>query len=332
MALKVLHVGKAGNMERYAADPGLMDTIELVDLPMGLPAEQYLRCAADAQVIVADAMAAITKEVINGMPELKMIHSEGVGYNGIDLNAASGKRVFVCNCQGMNASAVAEQTILLMLGVLRDVKNGDQAVYDGNQIIKKENYMKQGNLLELADCQVGLIGFGDIAKSLAKLLNAFHAKVYYYKRTPETKETEKEYGASYLLLDELLSTCNMISMHVPATENTYHMANDAFFEKMQDGSYFINTARGEVADSAAIVRALKSGKLAMAGLDTLEFEPVQTDHILVNQPEEIQRKLLFSPHIGGITASSFRRGYAMIWKAIRDVADGKTPLHVVNRF
>ena len=317
-------------MERYAADPELLNTIELTDLPMGLPIEEYLKQAKDAQVIVADAIAKIPRELIEGMPELLLIHSEGVGYNGVDLNAASEKKVLVCNCQGMNASAVAEQTILLMLGVLRDVKNGDQAVYDGNQITKKENYMKQGNLLELADCKVGLVGFGDIAKSVAKLLNAFHAEVFYYKRTPESRETEEEYGASYLPLDKLLSSYNMISMHVPVTEKTYHMANDAFFEKMQDGSYFINTARGEVADSEAIVRALKSGKLAMAGMDTLEFEPVQKDHILVNQPDEIREKMLFSPHIGGITASSFRRGYGMIWKAIRDVSEGKTPHNVVN--
>lgn len=120
-------------------------------------------------------------------------------------------------------------------------------------------------------------------------------------------------------------------MHVPVTEQTFHMADDAFFSKMQDGSYFINTARGEVADSAAIVRALKSGKLAMAGLDTLEFEPVQKDNLLLTQEQEIQDKILFSPHIGGITASSFRRGYAMIWKAIQDLEEGKTPSNIVNQ-
>lgn len=331
MGQKVLHIGKAGNMERYAADKKFLEKIHLVDLPMGLEPEKYLKEAKDAQVIVADAIARIPAELIDGMPNLRMIHSEGVGYNGIDLEAADRNYVYVCNCRGMNASAVAEQAVMLMLGVLRDVKNGDRAVYEGEQIRKKESYMKNGNLMELADCKVGLVGFGDIAKSLAKLLNAFQAEVYYYKRTRESKESEREYGASYLPLDELLSSCNIISMHVPVTEQTFHMADDAFFSKMQDGSYFINTARGEVADSAAIVRALKSGKLAMAGLDTLEFEPVQKDNLLLTQEQEIQDKILFSPHIGGITASSFRRGYAMIWKAIQDLEEGKTPSNIVNQ-
>lgn len=328
--MKILHIGKAGNVERFTTRAELTKNIALIDLPMGLPPEDYLAKAADAEVIIVDAIAAVPADLIDRMPQLKMIHSEGVGYNGIDLETARKNHVYVCNCQGMNASAVAEQTILLMLGMLRDVINCDQAVRQGAQIEKKEGYMKNGNLYELADCHVGLIGFGEIARSLAAMLHVFGAKTYYYKPRRASMELEAQYHVSYRPLEELLSTCNMISLHLPVTEETRNMADDDFFAQMQPGSYFVNTARGELADSAAIVRALKSGKLAMAGLDTIAGEPVQSDNLLLNQPVEIMAKILFSPHIGGITASSFHRGYAMIWENIEKITRNERPVRVVN--
>lgn len=99
---------------------------------------------------------------------------------------------------------------------------------------------------------------------------------------------------------------------------------------MKEGSYFVNTSRGELVEDQALIHALQSGKLAMAALDTLSHEPVQKDHILLRQPEEIQNKLLFSPRIGGITASSFRRGYAAIWENVGRIIRGEKPVNVVN--
>lgn len=328
--MRILHIGKKGNLERFTTSSELLKSIELIDLPMGLATEDYLAQAADAQVIIVDAIATIPGDLIERMPELKMIHSEGVGYNGIDTETARKNQVYVCNCQGMNASAVAEQSILLMLGMLRDVIHCDLSVRAGQQIEKKESYMKNGNLYELADCKIGLIGFGEIARSLAQMLHVFGATTYYYKPRPASKELEDQCHVSYLPLDELLSTCNIISLHLPVTNETINMANDDFFEKMQPGSYFINTARGELADSAAIIRALQSGKLVMAGLDTIAGEPVQSDNLMLNQPDEIMNRILFSPHIGGITASSFRRGYAMIWDNLDKIAKNEQPDRVVN--
>lgn len=330
--MKLLHIGKYGNVEQYSPEIDLVRDFEIIDMPSGLLEEEYLAKAKDAEYIVADAMAMVSDKLIRQMPKLKLIHSEGVGFNYFDTATAKENQVYVCNCKGMNDKAVAEQTILLMIGMLRDVCNGNQAVLDGNQITVKENYMKKGNLMELSDCTVGLIGFGDIAKALAKLLNTFHVKTYYYKVTKAPSEIEKEYNVSYMELDDLLRTCNMISLHAPVTSQTKHMVNESFLNKMQEGSYLVNTARGELIESEALIGALKSGKLKMAGLDTIEGEPVQTNHILVNQPKEIRNKIIFSPHIGGITASSFRRGYAIIWSNIQRVCIGQKPSHVVNKW
>lgn len=329
--MKVLHIGKAENMERYKPDTGFAQTVETAEMTMGHTPEEYAAAMPDAEVIVADAIAEISGDLIGRLPALRMVHSEGVAYNKIDLDAASAHQVSVCNCAGMNASAVAEQTILLMQGMIKNIIVNDRAVRDGRQIMVKEQYMAEGSLRELADCRVGLIGLGDIGKATAQLLAAYGAEVYYYKRHRLEAEEEVKYHAMYLPLDDLLALCDIVSLHLPVTKETENMCGRTFFEKMKPDSYFVNTSRGELVDDEALAEALQSGKLAMAGLDTLDNEPVQKEHPLLQQPEEVTGKIIFTPHIGGITASSFRRGYAMIWENLERLSDGKPLLRVVNR-
>lgn len=324
--MKILHLGKTGNVDKYAPEDSYLRTLEVVDMPIGQPVETYLEAAGDADFIIADAIAKVPAGLINGMPNLKSIHSEGVAFNGIDVEAAHAKGVIVCHSVAMNASAVAEQTVLLMLGVLRDVIAGDRAVREGKQIQKKEGYIVNGNLLELADLTVGLIGMGSIAESTVKLLRAFGVqRIVYNKRHLLSTEREQELGIEGATLPELLAQSDMVSLHVPVTPQTQGMANDKFFAQMRDGSFLVNTSRGELVDDAALVRALESGKLAMAGLDTIDHEPVQPDHPLLNLQPEIAARILFSPHIGGITRSSFKRSFTMIGEDMRMVAEGGVP-------
>lgn len=329
--MKILHIGKAENMERYTPDVPAAKTARVAEMPMGHTAQEYAAAMPDAEVIVADAIAEVSGALIGELPQLKMIHSEGVAFNRIDVAAASARGIAVCNCAGMNASAVAEQTILLMDGMLKNVIVNDRAVREGRQITVKEDYMAQGSLKELADCRVGLVGFGDIGKCTARLLAAYGAEVYYYKRHRLAPEEELAANAMYLPLDELLELCDIVSLHLPVTEETTGMCDRTFFEKMRPGSYFVNTSRGELVDDEALAEALAGGRLAMAGLDTLDQEPVQKDHPLLRQPQEVLDRILFTPHIGGITASSFRRGYTMIWDNIGRLEEGRPLLREVNR-
>lgn len=328
--MKILHLGKKGNVEKYLPYKECLEGVELVDLPITASVEEILEKASDAQYLIADAIAPVPAQLIRGMSGLKMIHSEGVAYNLFDIEAAKECGVYVCNCKGMNAMAVAEQTVLLMLGLLRDVTAGDAAVRQGRQIQMKEGYMVRGDLFELSDLPVGLIGFGDIAKCVAKLMQAFHVKTYYYSHHRADRETEEEYAVTYLPLDELCAKCKIFSIHVPVNEETKNMINESFFHKVSLGSYLINTARGEIVDSQALVDAIRKGIIKKAALDTIAGEPVKEDNILINQPPEIADKLLFSPHIGGITASSFKRGYEMVWEDIHAVEAGRKPDRVVN--
>ena len=329
--MKVLHIGKKGNMEKYSAPDSFLARLETADAYMGLAADEYIALAGDADFIVADAVGEVSGQLIERMPNLKLIHSEGVAFNRIDIETARRRHVFVCNSRGMNATAVAEQTILLMLGMLRNVAGNDRAVREGRQIAVKERYMADGDLRELADCAVGLVGFGDIAQATARLLRAHGVEtICYYRRSPLSAPDEAALGVSYRPLAALLAESDIVSLHLPVSPETAGMADASFFGAMRNGAYFVNTSRGELVDDDALIAALQSGRLAMAGLDTLNHEPVQPEHPLLRLPPETAARLLFSPHIGGITASSFRRSYAMIWEDIRAAAEGRTPKCVVN--
>lgn len=329
--MKILHIGNEKNVEHYTAKTPFTESAKVVNLPIGLTDAAYAQLAPDAEVIIVDAVTEISEELIKRLPSLKMIHSEGVAFNQIDLEAAGARGIYVCNCAGMNAKAVAEQTILLMLGVIKNVVSGDQAVRDGRQMDVKMGYMGDGSLKELSDCTVGLIGFGAIARAVADMLQSFGVTVYYTKRHRLSPEEEARYQVQYLSMDELLKTCDMLSLHVPVTGETAGMCSREFFAKCRKGSYFINTSRGELVDDEALREALENGTIAMAGLDTLDHEPVQKDHPMLSWPEKTLAKLLFSPHIGGITGSSFHRGYAMIWEDIEKLSRGETPGHIVNQ-
>lgn len=329
--MKILVIGKEGRLQKNA-DPAVYARHEFVYVPNGSEDDVILAAGKDAEVIIVDAMGKVSANVINHMPNLKMIHSEGVGFQGVDTIAASAKQVYVCNCKGMNATAVAEQAILLMLGLLRGVVTGDSAVREGRQIEVKENHMLTGDLKELSDCTIGFMGFGDIAKATAKMADVFGAKIVYYDIFRAPKELEKAYNATYMTINELLKVSDIVSLHLPVTPQTAGMVNADFFAKMKDGAYLVNTARGELVDSQALVEAIRSGRLAGAGLDCVAGEPIQADNVILQAEKAVEDRIIYSCHVGGITASSFKRGYQMVWSDIAKIEAGEKPEHIVNRW
>ena len=229
----------------------------------------------------------------------------------------------------MNAGAVAEQAILLMLACLRHAVEGDAAVRSGNQIQMKERLMVEG-IRELGDCTVGLVGIGAIASETAKRLHAFGCDVAYWNRNRRSPERESELGVRYLPLDELTRTCDIVSIHVPVTAETENMVDDAFLEAMKDDAILINTARGEIVDQVALAHALENGTIGAAGLDTLSPEPVPADHPLALLAGDAANRLVMSPHIGGVTEGMFRRAWTNIWTNIAHVANGEAPINIVS--
>ncbi|NLN06678.1 MAG: GyaR protein, partial [Firmicutes bacterium] len=262
--------------------------------------------------------------VINNMPNLKLIQTHGVGYNYVDLEAARKARVYVCNNANINSGAVAEQVILLMLAILRNFRENEDMVYSARQAEAK-NYHFENALTELGECHVGIVGFGAIGREVAKRLQAFGCKLSYYDiREVPCCEIPR------LSLDELYSKCDIITLHAPVTEETRGMIDEAAINKMKPGTILINTARGELVDQEALSKALIDGRLGGAGIDTLYPEPVQPENPLLNLPPEVRKKVALSPHIGGITAGSFKRAYENFWNNVRIISAGGRPVNIVN--
>ncbi|WP_461205885.1 2-hydroxyacid dehydrogenase [Clostridium sp. DL1XJH146] len=327
--MKVLVIGSKDRYMKYLPNLPIIHEVEMIFCPRGSDDDTILEIASDVDAIAVDPISILSAKVISNMPNLKIIQSEGVGFNLIDLEAAKNKGVFVCNCKGANASAVAEQTILLMLAVLRDMVVNDGEERKGHQMQVKEKMMYEG-IVELGDCKVGLIGFGDIAKATAKRLIPFDCEIYYYSRTRKSKDIEETYNAKYMSLDELISSCDIVSIHCPATAFTKEMVNEEFLKKMKPSAYLINTARGEVVDNKALAKALMLEEIKGAGLDTVAPEPTTKDNILLNLPEEHANKIIFSPHIGGITSSYFKRAHKRNWININKAINGERPDNIVN--
>lgn len=328
--MKILHIGKKGNISKYIPNFAKEKNYNFLEISNANDISAIKSSLDEIEFIIADAISQISGDFLKKFKNLKLLHSEGVGYNFFDLNQADKQNVYVCNCKGMNSSAVAEHIIMLMLTLIKDTVKNDFLVKQGKQIEQKEKYMKNGNLLELSDLKIGLIGFGDIAKSLAKLLKAFNATTYYYNRTRASKEVESLYNVNYLPLDELLKNSDIISLNIAVTDETKNLANKDFFNKMKPNSYFINTSRGELVDEMALIEALKTNKISKAGIDTLKNEPITLENPILKENKELLDKIILSPHIAGITSSSFKRGYETIFKNIERIENNQKPINIVN--
>ena len=327
--MRLLVIGDEARFRKYTPDLPIVSQVESVVVDRGTPDDEIISRVPDADFIVADAISPVSKTLMDAFPSLKLIHSEGVAYNAIDVAEAKSKAIFTCNNAGVNAGAVAEQAVLLMLACLRHLVPGNAAVLEGRQILMKERLMVEG-IRELGDCKVGLVGFGAIANQTAKRLRAFGSDVYYWNRNRKPSELEEEYEVHYLPLDELARTCDIISVHVAVTPETTNLIDARFLELMKDDAILINTARGEIVDQVALAAALEQGSIGGAGLDTLSPEPVSVDHPLTQLSDQAASKLVLSPHIGGVTEGMFRRAWTTIWLNVERVAKGERPVNVVN--
>lgn len=292
---------------------------------MSESAEKIISEAPDTEYIMLDAMAKCGDALISGLPHLKLIQSEGVGYQGVDLESAKRNNVLVCNNKGINDTAVAEHTLFLILSCLKNITTGQKAVYEGRQMeVKKASF---GVVRELSECTVGLLGFGDIARSAARLINAFGARVLYSNRT-RYETLEKEYNAEYVSLDELLRQSDFVSLHLAVCDDTREIVNAEFLSKMKKSAYLINTSRGDLVDNDALLKALLRDEIAGAGLDVISPEPVEKDNILLD--ERIADRLVLTPHIAGITSLTVRKLYKNGYDNIMRVEKGEMPLNVVS--
>lgn len=328
-ALKILILGPKARYDAYAPDFLPQLPVEMVfarEYPSALDAA---RANPDAECVLVDAITPVGAELMDLLPQLKMIHSEGVAFNCIDLEAARQRGIFVCHNKGCNSSSVAEHTVMLMLMALRHGITGHRAVLEGRQFQMKEAVMASKGP-ELREQTVGLIGFGDIGQATARLLRPFGCKLYYYTAHRRPPEVEEEFGVSYLPLEELVKQCTVLSLHCAVNDHTRHMIDAPLLEKVRPGTILVNTARGELMDNMAVRQALIDGRLGGLAADTLYPEPTPADHPLVALPPEVADKAVYSPHLGGNTGGSFARGHRNMWNSVRLILEGQRPNFIVN--
>lgn len=327
--LKILILGPKSRYDAYAPDFLPQLSLELAFLEQYPNVEQAAKQNADAQCLLVDAITPVGADLMDLLPQLKMIHSEGVAFNCIDLEAARQRGIYVCHNKGCNAASVAEHTVMLMLMALRHGITGHQAVLEGRQFQMKQAVMVS-KAPELGEQTVGLIGFGDIGQATARLLRPFGCQLFYYTAHRRSPEVEAEFGITYLPLQELVARCSVISLHCAVNDQTRNMIDAPLLEHVHPGAILVNTARGELIDSMAVRQALLDGRLGGIAMDTLYPEPTPADHPLVALPPEVADRAVYSPHLGGNTGGSFARCHRNMWNSVRLILEGQRPNFIVN--
>jgi (S)-sulfolactate dehydrogenase len=256
-----------------------------------------LEMLADARAIIVRNRTQVDNELLDRAPNLKVVGRLGVGLDNIDLEACKSRNVVVCPATGANDVAVAEYAITAALILLRGVWSAT------NRMIAGE--WPRTDLMggEVSGKRFGLIGFGSIARQVAARARALGTEVaafdpYLASDSPAWS------GTTPLSIDELAATCDIISVHVPLTDETRNLVDAEFIGRMRGGAVLINTARGGVVNERAVIEALRENRLGGAALDVFESEPLDGDGgaAFADVPN-----LLLTPHIAGITEEANQR-------------------------
>lgn len=247
----------------------------------------------------------------------KLLVRFGVGYDKVDLKAASANGMAVARTTGANTTAVAEMALTMLLSARRKI-NTYQARAKAGEWVKDI-----GN--ELIGSTVGIIGYGNIGQRLAKLLGGFDCRILAYDPFPK-KEAMEEDGVELVTLEELFRQSDAISIHVPYTEQTHHMVNKETLALMKPTAVIVNTARGNIIDEDALYEALKAGRIGGAGLDVFAKEPLPVDCPLLTLENTI-----ITPHVSSQTVESLWNIYKMAIEISADFFAGKDSPHILNR-
>lgn len=287
-----------------------------------IPRDELLRRVEDKDGLLCLLTDNIDAEVMNKAKNLKIIANYAVGYNNIDVNEATKRKIPVTNTPGVLTETTADLAFALLMSIAR-------------RIVESDKYLREGKFKgwspmlflgsDVYGKTLGIIGFGRIGQAVAKRALGFDMKVLYYDTVHAPVEVEQKYNATFKPLDELLKESDYISIHVPLVKETYHLISDREFSLMKPTAYLINTSRGPVVDEKALVRALKEKKIAGAALDVFENEP-EVEPELIDMPNTV-----LVPHIGSATVETRTKMALMAAENIIAVlVYNKIPPNIVN--
>lgn len=273
----------------------------------------------DADVVMTDIIP-LNRQQIEAAPHLKYIGVMATGYDRIDLDTAREKGIVVTHSPDYSSQSVAQLTMAFMLNFASQLEVLNRKVQAGDWIGKRNISYRELPLMDLENKTLGLIGFGNIAKKVCLFAQAFGMKVIVTNRS---SIEEGKFGVEQVELDQLLRESDFISLHVPIAAETEHLIDDKAFDKMKPSAYLINTSRGALVKESALIDAVKNGKIAGAGLDVLEQEPMKDRSILGID------NIYITPHMGAAAKESRMRLMDIVTENMQAFLDGQ-PQNVVN--
>ncbi|WP_431266989.1 C-terminal binding protein [Dankookia sp. P2] len=289
----------------------------LVPFKAAAPAD-FLPEAADCDALLNTYAGPITAEVMAAMPRCKIIARYGIGVDTIDLEAATQAGIIVTNNPTYCVQEVAEHACALILAAARKVSFYDRRVRSGEWAVPPGKPM-----FRLAGKTLGLVGFGNIARQVSRRMAAFGMRILY--ADPFVGNVEADLKAERVEFGDLLRDADIISLHPPLTAGTRGMFDDAAFAAIKPGTVLVNVARGPIVDTAALVRALDSGRLAGCALDTTDPEPLPEVH-----PLRGRDNVILTPHVAWYSEEALVGLQAGAPSEVARVLRGEWPVNVVN--
>lgn len=274
-----------------------------------------VQAVAACDALLVRSYARVTADVIGAANRLRVIGRGGVGLDNIDLPAARQRGITVLHTPDAATDAVADLTLGLMIGLLRDLRAADEGVRGGRFTAARQSLVGR----DMSELTVGIIGLGRIGQAVARRCRqGFRCRILYN----DIRDLGwLDFTATAVEKDALFAESDFVTLHVPLTEDTYHLINAQSLGLFTRGAFLVNTARGEVVESEALIAALHGGHLGGAALDVYEREPVPGGDPLLTAPNT-----LLTPHIGARTRQGLDRMQAVVDDVVR-VLRGKPPRH-----
>jgi len=306
-------------------DPGptiLAEAAQVIPYSPDLPLDEaYIRQAAEGCVGIVSQLMDPIRDAVLSTQGLKIVSNVAVGYDNIDVAAATTHKVMVTNTPGVLDDSTSDFAFTLLMATARRVVEADYFTRSGNFRGWAIDMMLG---TDVYGATLGIIGIGRIGRGVAHRAKGFNMRVLYYDPNPLTPEAEQQLGATRVDLARLLVESDFVSVHVPLTPETQHLLSTQQFDEMKRSAILINTSRGPVVDEAALVAALDAKKIAGAGLDVYEREPAVHPG-LIRMPN-----VVLAPHIASATTRTRSEMSAMAARNMATAVRGGRPPNLVN--
>ena len=294
--------------------------LKIAEFNDSTPIKEVIGFIGDSEIILTNKVK-INKEIMDACPNIRMIQVLATGYNIIDVGYAKEKGITVCNIPSYSTMSVAQHTIGLLLEVCLRIGHHDDEVHAGRWHESRAFSFWNYELIELDGKTLGIIGFGTIGKTVAKIAHDLGMRVLAY--TPHPKEGFEDI-VEFTDLDTVLKESDAITLHCLLSDKTFEIINKDNIAKMKDGVILINTSRGQVLNEADVTEALKSGKISAAAVDVVSEEPPKKNNPLFTAPN-----CIITPHIAWATKEARQRLMDVCYDNVEKFIDGKT-VNAVN--